>query len=204
MIGNKMSKKNPKTNEMEEGTAAGAGVLIDSTHVITVMHLLDEDGSAPDITITTKDGREIHATVIDTDKINDLMVLKLDSSVSVDVTTRFSCVKPTELGRSIYTIGQPNGWERMVTFGWLSVVQIPDGKDHPHIPQWIANLAAFHGNSGGGTFDNITGAVIGITDAIAYWRDEFGTHPGPLTLMVDPAAMCGIMAKNNIDFKKSK
>ncbi len=204
MIENSITRQNPETNQPESGSALGAGILIDTTHVLTVMHILDEHGAPPNITIKTKDGKEIHATVVDTDKDNDLMILKLDSAVSVDVTTTFSCVKPTELGMEVYTIGEPSGWERMITFGWLSVVQIPDDKSHPHIPQWVANMAAFHGNSGGGTFDKLTGVVIGITDAIAYWRDEFGTHPGQLTMMVDPAMMCAIMEKNKIGFKESK
>lgn len=204
MIFNKIKQLNPATNQMEDGIGAGAGVLIDPTHVLTVKHLLDDNGAAPDIIISTKDGKKIHATVVDTDTANDLMILQLGSPATVEITTTFSCVKPTELGKEIYSIGQPNGFERFISFGWFTMDSIPDDPAHPHIPQWIANFPAFHGNSGGATFDKATGVVIGITDAIFYWTDEFGRHPAPITLMVDPAAMCAIMTKNKIGFKESK
>ena len=204
MIFNRVPKLNPETQKMEDGVAGGAGVLIDPTHVLTVMHLLDDNGTPPDIIVSTKDDKKIPATVVDTDKANDLMILKLASPATVEITTTFSCVKPTELGREIYSIGQPNGFERFISFGWISVIQIPDDKSHPHIPQWIANFPAFHGNSGGATFDKATGVIIGLADAIFYWTDEFGSHPAPVSLMVDPTAMCAIMTKNKIGFKESK
>lgn len=195
-------------------SSSGTGVMINDRYVITVKHITSEKNN---ITITFRDGTHKKATVYAlpegvkaSDKELgdigiDLAILKLDSAYTGEITTRFSCSLPSYVGSSIYTIGQPYGFSRMITFGNISILS------HPMYAEWfVLNLAAYKGNSGGAVFD-VDGGVIGILSAISMWGVDQPSPPdeklmiitpAPITMVVKPEIVCDFMKANQIDFKQ--
>lgn len=203
MIANKMSKTDPKTGEKHSGFMIGAGILVNNEYVLTVNHLaIPPDEKQPDdISIKTIDGVE-HAADISSvaDGSIDLMLLKLKTPLKNGVYPKFACSVP-QVGTSLYTIGNPEGFERMIQYGQVSIQKIPDETIDPN--HYVIYMSLFHGNSGGPVFGVTTGVVVGIIDAIQYWKDEFGRHPSPVSYIESPQDMCAFMDQHKINYNKA-
>jgi S1-C subfamily serine protease len=213
-IENGVFRKNPETGQMEAGVQLGAGVLVNNQYVITVRHLLNQNEGSDgknDLTVVTKDGVQHKAVVYGLPDNNDLdlVILKMDDTTDVPLTTRFSCQTPSA-GEEVYTIGSPEGFENMITYGHVAMGAIPyptESKD-PEIMKliktdfrYVINMASFHGNSGGAVYGS-DGKVFGLVDAILYWTDEFGKHPAPITYVMAPSDMCALMNKFHVTYKQ--
>jgi 2-alkenal reductase len=149
-------------SEAAQPAGAGTGFVIDNEgHIVTNWHVVD-GGDA--FSVLFADGEDQPATLVGSDEISDLAVVKVDGDVpGVVPFADSSALLP---GQTVLAIGSPLGaFTNTVTEGIVSAL----GRDFPTEPgttsvytNLIQHDAAINpGNSGGPLFD-LTGAVVGV------------------------------------------
>src|SRR3954464_1593690 len=108
------------------GQSAGTGsgiVLNKDGYVLTNTHVVTLDGATADakIQVTMSDGRIYSATVVGTDPIVDLAVIKLDGATNLTPMT-FADSSDLNVGDSAIAIGAPLGLSGTVTDGIVSAL----------------------------------------------------------------------------------
>ena len=140
---------------------AGSGVIItENGYIITCAHVID---GASNITVKLTDGMEYPATVIGSDMLSDIAIVKIDVSDLPFATIGDSA--ELVVGEDAVAIGNPLGeLGGTVTNGIISAldreVQI-DGQSYNLLQ---TNVAINPGNSGGGLF-NLNAELIGVVNA---------------------------------------
>ena len=110
------------TNGASGGTGSGV-ILTEDGYVLTNTHVVTLDGAASDVTIEVKsnDGKLHTATLVGTDPISDLAVIKLtDASGLTPITWGNS--SELNVGDSAIAIGAPLGLSGTVTDGIVSAL----------------------------------------------------------------------------------
>ncbi len=140
--------------------AQGSGFIISADgYVVTNNHVVDK---ATDVTLTTDEGKTLHAKVVGTDKKTDLALLKITDPGSYP-HVNFSGVAP-RVGDWVIAVGNPFGLGGTVTAGIVSA----RGRDigaGPYDDFLQIDAPVNRGNSGGPTF-NTQGDVVGVNTAI--------------------------------------
>ena len=140
--------------------AQGSGFIISSDgYVVTNNHVVEK---ATDVTLTTDEGKTLHATVVGTDKKTDLALLKITKSGSYP-HVNFAAKTP-RVGDWVIAVGNPFGLGGTVTAGIVSA----RGRDigaGPYDDFLQIDAPVNRGNSGGPTF-NTQGEVVGVNTAI--------------------------------------
>jgi serine protease Do len=140
--------------------AQGSGFIISSDgYVVTNNHVVEK---ATDVTLTTDEGKTLHAKVVGTDKKTDLAVLKISDSGSYP-HVKFASATP-RVGDWVIAVGNPFGLGGTVTAGIVSA----RGRDigaGPYDDFLQIDAPVNRGNSGGPTF-NTQGEVVGVNTAI--------------------------------------
>lgn len=145
----------------------GSGVIVDAGgYVLTNRHVIHEGNN---ISVTLSDGRTIPATVVGSDLLTDIAVLKIDTTGLLPIAWGDS--EKCKVGSPVWAVGSPFGLDRTVTFGILSgkhrVVQT--GSQHGASVQYQdfmqSDVAVNPGNSGGPLVD-ARGTLVGINTAI--------------------------------------
>ncbi len=140
------------------GRLGGSGVFVTpSGHVLTCAHLFRHDYQIEFIVVTTADGSEFGAQIIQVDKANDLSLLKIDRPGS-----RFALLadpRTVRVGQEVIAIGAPLGFMGTVTHGIISSLTRDFGTGYYNLIQ--ADAAINPGNSGGPLF-NLQGELVGI------------------------------------------
>jgi putative serine protease PepD len=101
----------------------GSGVILDSDgHILTNNHVITLDGavSEPEVTVTTNDGRLLAATIVGTDPISDLAVIKVDAEGLQPA--EFADSDNLNVGDRAIAIGAPLGLAGTVTDGIVSAL----------------------------------------------------------------------------------
>lgn len=141
----------------------GSGVVFrDGGLVLTNEHVV---GDARTVQLALADGTRIDASVIGTDAVTDLAVLRAERTDLPPVPFRVDLPQP---GETVLAMGSPLGFRNSVTAGIVSGV----GRDIPGSAsqgQALVDLvqtdaAISPGNSGGALID-ASGRVVGINDA---------------------------------------
>lgn len=106
----------------QAGTGSGV-ILTDDGYVLTNTHVVTLDGAAADATIQVKgnDGRLYAATVVGTDPISDLAVIKLTDASGLTPITWADSGK-LNVGDTAIAIGAPLGLSGTVTNGIVSAL----------------------------------------------------------------------------------
>lgn len=142
----------PSVAQMSSGTGF---FVTRNGHLITSLHVVD---GANEISIKTYDGKLFRATVLASDRNNDLVVLKVDGKFSPLALAQSGAVKR---GASVITIGFPNlalqGFEPKVTDGIVS--SLSGARDDP--TRFQVSVPVQPGNSGGPLL-TMDGSVIGV------------------------------------------
>jgi len=150
----------PKEEERRQ-TALGSGFIIDATgYIVTNNHVIEE---ANEITATLEDGTILKATLVGTDPLVDLALLKVVSDKPLPAVP-FGDSSKERVGDWVIAIGNPLGLSSTVTAGIVSA----RGRDikQGRYDDFIQTDASINqGNSGGPLF-NMAGEVIGINTAI--------------------------------------
>lgn len=166
----KFEKLLGKQIQDQEVAGQGSGFVISSDgYIMTNHHVIEEVGS---IEVTLADGRQLPATIVGTDPLTDLAVLKLEADDLLPCTWGNS--EDVIVGTPVWAVGSPFGLQQTVTFGIISgkhrvnLRATSDTRDIPNTPYsdlMQSDVALNRGNSGGPLVDS-QGDVVGVNAAI--------------------------------------
>ncbi|WP_226532570.1 S1C family serine protease [Microbacterium paraoxydans] len=166
-----------------EEAGSGSGVIIsDDGYVLTNTHVVTLGGAVadPTIRVTTSDGKIYEATVVGTDPIYDLAVIKLTDAKGL-TPMKFADSSKLNVGDTTVALGAPLGLANSVTTGIVSALNrsiqiassaLPDSssEDAPEQQSPDQGQGPFQfdipGNSGRQTSSSISIAVIQTDAAI--------------------------------------
>jgi len=146
---------------------AGSGVIIsENGHIITNNHVISDEETgkiADSIKVRLTDGSEYTATVVGSDAISDIALLKIEA----ENLTIAVCGNSDDLsvGEELLVVGNPLGsLGGTVTNGIVSATERTIQVNSVEMSLIQTNAAVNPGNSGGGMF-NMMGQLIGIVNA---------------------------------------
>ena len=155
--------RSPREFQRPQGrrAAIGSGFIIDEDGiVVTNNHVI---GSAKEITVTLKDGRELSAELLGSDEKTDLAVLRIETDTALPAVAWGDSDK-ARVGDWVLAVGNPFGLGGTATVGIVSA----RGRDigaGPYDDFIQVDAPINSGNSGGPLFDQ-SGRVIGVNTAI--------------------------------------
>jgi serine protease Do len=142
-----------------EGTGSGF-IYDDKGHILTNNHVVEGSGK---ITVTFHDGVEAPATIVGTDPMSDVAVIKVENT-SYRPLPRGSSSN-LRVGELVMAVGSPFGLSQTVTTGIISATE----RNNVHINDYESFLqtdAPINPGNSGGPLVNMDGQVIGINSAI--------------------------------------
>ncbi|MGF1539254.1 MAG: HhoA/HhoB/HtrA family serine endopeptidase [Pleurocapsa sp.] len=148
--------------QVQRGTGSGFIVSSDGL-ILTNAHVID---GADKVTVTLKDGRNLEGTVMGTDTITDMAVVKIAAEDLPAV--HFGSSEQLQIGEWAIAIGNPLGLDNTVTTGIISAT----GRSSAQVGvgdkrlDFIQTDAAINPGNSGGPLLNARGEVIGINTAI--------------------------------------
>ncbi len=160
---------------MQKGRASGSGTIISPEGYILTNHHVA--GRATRITVRLADRQELRATLVGTDPLADLAVLKIDKKDLRDPSTplpfaAFGDSSKLQVGDAVLAMGSPAGLSQSVTKGIVANTEMIapggamrlDGEAVGELVRWIGHDAViFPGNSGGPLVD-LQGKIIGVNE----------------------------------------
>lgn len=156
--------------------ASGSGVIISSDgYILTNNHVVNEESSsssyyqvsaANSITVTLynesedEEAKTYEATIVGTDSLTDLAVLKIDAT---DLTAaELGDSDSLQVGEFVMAVGNPLEMENTVTAGIISALNREITDDEGTEYTLIQTDAAINAGNSGGALVNADGKVIGI------------------------------------------
>jgi serine protease Do len=149
----------------------GAGVIVDPDgYIVTNAHVVDRAQRirvmlSPSTTSCNTSStliRAAEATVVGSDKLTDLALLKIEASHLP--TLAFSRDRAPRSGQLVFAIGSPNGLQNTVTMG---VISSPFRQPDPDSPMaYLQTDAPINPGNSGGPLVDITGAIVGLNTFI--------------------------------------
>lgn len=152
------------SNNYTNTTGIGTGFIVnkDGT-LVTNYHVIENSNS---VKVTFNNGQTATATIIATDKENDLAILKINESIEMPGVVKISEHDDNNAGQEIITIGNPLGQEfsGTVTKGIISSTNRRVNMDGIE-KEFIQIDAAINPGNSGGPLINLHGEVIGVNTA---------------------------------------
>jgi putative serine protease PepD len=150
--------------------AEGTGFVLDTKgDIVTNEHVID---GATSIVVKFQNGKTTKASLVGSDKNNDLAVIKVDPSVTTLTPLPLGDSNAVQTGESVFAIGSPFGLTESLSAGVVSAtgrqIESPASTEIANAIQ--TDAAINHGNSGGPLL-NASGNVIGITAQIESGSD---------------------------------
>jgi len=153
----------------EEQRGSGSGIIIsDDGYIVTNNHVVQ---NATKVEVGLYDKRRITATVVGTDPLTDLAVVKIDANNLP--TAYLGNSDDIKVGQWVMAIGNPLSLSSTVTAGIVSAMgrgQLGLIKDSYGVENFIQTDAAINPGNSGGALVDLSGAVIGVNSAIAAGR----------------------------------
>ncbi len=143
----------------------GSGFVIDSTgNILTNNHVVD---SAASVNVKLSSGSTVKGTVVGTDAVHDLALVKVDASAVANITPlTLGNSGSVKIGQMAIAIGNPYGLDNTITVGVISGTNRVVSDSTINLTGMLQTDAALNpGNSGGPLLD-ASGAVIGINTAV--------------------------------------
>jgi S1-C subfamily serine protease len=142
----------------------GSGFLInDEGFILTNFHVIS--GSSK-IQVTLSDQSQYYATALDTDRSDDLALIKIALKKKAQFL-RLGDSDRIQVGQKVLAIGNPFGLEGTLTVGVVSSIgRSIDGENEQRLEGMIQTDAAINGGNSGGPLLDSSGSVIGINTAI--------------------------------------
>lgn len=152
----------------------GSGVIFSSDGmIVTNNHVVSQENGgreflAEEITVTLETGEKLPASVVGTDPITDLAVLKVEKT-GLPAATFIEDFSKVRIGQYAIAIGSPLGLENSVTMGIISGVQreleVAPGVQQFSLVDLVQTDAAISPGNSGGALVDVEGNVIGINVA---------------------------------------
>jgi S1-C subfamily serine protease len=141
----------------------GSGFLIDQGLILTNFHVIS--GSSR-IQVTLSDQTQYFGTALDTDRSDDLALIKIAPKKKVEIL-RLGDSDRLQVGQKVLAIGDPFGLEGTLTVGVVSSIgRVINGENQQRLEGMIQTDAAINGGNSGGPLLDSNGSVIGINTAI--------------------------------------
>jgi serine protease Do len=149
-----------------EQRGSGSGIIISADgYILTNNHVVE---NASKVTVGLSDKRQFDATVVGTDPLTDLAVVKIEASnLPVAFLGNSDNLK---VGQWVMAIGNPLSLSSTVTAGIVSAIgrgQLGLIRDSYGVENFIQTDAAINPGNSGGALVDLSGSVIGINSAIA-------------------------------------
>lgn len=148
-----------------EVTPAGEGsgiIASEDGYIITNAHVVE---GATSLKVKTYSGETYEATLVGSDKITDLAVIKIEAENLP--YAQFGSSDDLKVGEKVLTAGNPGGSEFgfSVTVGYVSALNRTITSDDGYSMQCIQTDAAVNPGNSGGALVNEYGMVIGIVSS---------------------------------------
>lgn len=161
---------------MQKGRASGSGTIISPDGYILTNHHVA--GRATRITVRLADRQEVKATLVGTDPLADLAVLKIDpkSLRNPDAplpVAKFGDSDALEVGDIVLAMGSPAGLSQSVTQGIVANTEMIapgggsmrlDGEAVGELVRWIGHDAVIFPGNSGGPLVNLKGEIVGVNE----------------------------------------
>jgi serine protease Do len=154
-----------KDDVPKDQQGGGSGIIIsEDGYILTNNHVVE---NAKQVTVTLHDKRVFEATVVGTDPLTDLGVIKIDAK-NLPVAY-FGDSDKIRVGQWVMAIGNPLALASTVTAGIISATHrnINIIQDRYGVENFIQTDAVINPGNSGGALVDLTGAVIGVNSAIA-------------------------------------
>lgn len=160
---------------MQKGRGSGSGTIITPDgHILTNHHVA---GRATRITVRLADRQEVRATLVGTDALADLAILKIDKKDlrNPDAplpVAKFGDSSTLKVGDVVLAMGSPAGISQSVTQGIVANTEMIapggamrlDGEAVGEIVRWIGHDAVIFPGNSGGPLVNLRGEIIGVNE----------------------------------------
>lgn len=166
------------TGRAQKFEAAGSGVIISPDGYVVTNHHVAGRAAAIRCVLTSR--QELDATLIGTDVLTDIAVLKLDLSGFPNLQgklpyAKFASQDSLKLGDVVFAMGCPLALSQSVTKGIVANKEmvlsrrftgsmILDGEDVGLLVKWIAHDAQILPGNSGGPLVNADGLIVGINE----------------------------------------
>lgn len=141
----------------------GSGVIISSDgYIVTNNHVID---GASELEITLNNRKKYKATLIGTDKKNDIALLKIEATDPLPYIP-FSDSDTIKIGEWVLAVGNPYNLTSTVTAGIVSA-KGRDLQGNSATDSFIQTDAAVNPGNSGGALVNTRGELVGINTAIS-------------------------------------
>ena len=154
-----------KDDMPKDQQGGGSGIIIsEDGYILTNNHVVE---NAKQVTVTLHDKRVFEATVVGSDPLTDLGVIKIDAK---DLPVAyFGDSDKIKVGQWVMAIGNPLSLTSTVTAGIISATHrnINIIQDRYGVENFIQTDAVINPGNSGGALVDLTGAVIGVNSAIA-------------------------------------
>jgi serine protease Do len=154
-----------KDDVPKDQQGGGSGIIIsEDGYILTNNHVVE---NAKQVTVTLHDKRVFEATVIGSDPLTDLGVIKIDAKNLP--AAYFGDSDNIKVGQWVMAIGNPLSLVSTVTAGIISATHrnINIIQDRYGVENFIQTDAVINPGNSGGALVDLTGAVIGVNSAIA-------------------------------------
>jgi S1-C subfamily serine protease len=174
--GTESFSQGPQAQEYEYAWEGSGVIYSDNGMIITNNHVVTDDyGDLVDeIEVTLATGEKLPATVVGTDPLTDLAVVKVEAGIELPAAT-FSVEEPS-VGEYAIAIGSPLGYENSVNLGIVSglgrSIEELTGTEGVAYNNLIQTDAPISPGNSGGALANASAQVIGIN--VAYEPPETG------------------------------
>lgn len=160
---------------MQKQRASGSGAIIHPDGYIVTNHHVA--GRASRIVVNLADRQELRATLVGTDPLADLAVLKIDKKDLRDPNmtlpvAKFGDSSSLAVGDIVLAMGSPAGLSQSVTQGIVANLEMIspggsmrlDGEAVGELVRWIGHDAVIFGGNSGGPLVNLKGEIIGVNE----------------------------------------
>ena len=160
---------------MQKQRASGSGTIIHPDGYILTNHHVA--GRATHIVVNLSDRQELRATLVGTDPLADLAVLKIDKKDLRDPNmalpvAKFGDSSALAVGDTVLAMGSPAGLSQSVTQGIVANTEMIspngsmrlDGEAVGELVRWIGHDAVIFGGNSGGPLVNLKGEIVGVNE----------------------------------------
>lgn len=160
---------------MQKMRASGSGTIIHPDGYILTNHHVA--GRATRIVVRLSDRQEVRATLVGTDPLADLAILKIDKKDLRDPNAplpvaKFGDSAALEVGDVVLAMGSPAGLSQSVTQGIVANTEMIapggsmrlDGEAVGELVRWIGHDAVIFPGNSGGPLVNLKGEIIGVNE----------------------------------------